>query len=69
MAKWRNWTAREKCVVSAKEISERRPAGLEYQGVSEYGTHYYRRADETFWIHTRRAGDGKFVWVKISRER
>ena len=61
---WSNWTAREKCIVSAEVILDEKPEGLSYQGLSEYGVHYYRKSDDSFWIETRNT-KGVVVWVKV----
>jgi len=60
--KWGNWSPREKCVRAIGRT--KRPKGLSYEGLSEYGTHFYRKPDKSFWILARRCGDGKEVYIK-----
>ena len=71
---WRKWAPFQKCLDILRSnclIRKKRPKNLEYQGISSYGTHYYRKTDNSFWIETKLCVErdhkdfGRDVFVKI----
>ena len=62
--KWGKWSPRQMCIRTGKIIFKK-PKGLSYEGLSEHGTHYFRKSDNTSYIQTRRCKDGKEVYVKL----
>ena len=61
---WGRWAAREYCIVRG-DIKKKLPHGASYGGASEYGSHFYRKSDDSFWIQTRRCSDGRVVYVRL----
>ena len=60
---WRQWAPYHRCIKEGN-IRKKRPKGLSYSGISEYGTFYYRKSDKSTWIEATFCSDGSLVFVK-----
>jgi hypothetical protein len=65
---WGKWMARQDCLRNGGNTQTKKPKGIEYQGQSERGIHYYRKSDETSWLETVRCKDGKEIYVNCPRK-
>ena len=69
---WRNWAPYQKCVDIKNSkclVRRKKPRNLSYEGISSYGTHYYRKTDNSFWVETIGCGPEKSflgaIFVKV----